>query len=138
MSPYLHRAAKAAVVTTCVTLAGWKLFEGLYAWADHAAAAEEAADHNAWFAGSTQHIVAYIVGVLFVPLATWAGLRLIKVRGNHIAILISGLAWITLSAPRLVDCNPDVITVAAWTSLQAVLTAAAAAAQRPPRVKTSR
>ncbi|UDM05457.1 hypothetical protein [Streptomyces longhuiensis] len=138
MSPYLQRAAKAAVVTICATLAGWKLFEGLYVWADHAAAAEEAADHNAWFAGSTQHVAAYIVGVLFVPLATWTGLHLTRIRGNHLTILASGLAWIILSAPHLVDCNPDIITVVAWTALQTALTAAAAAATSPPRVKASR
>ena len=129
MRPYLIRGTKAAAVAAVATLAGWKAFDGLYAWAGHSADSQVASGGSEWFAGFTQYLVADAIGVLFLPLAVWAGLRLIRIKGNHLAVVVSGLLWFTLTAPHLVDTRPGPGTVIWCVAVQATVTGAAMAVQ---------
>lgn len=128
MHPNLIRAMKAAAVTVAATVAGWQLFDVLYAWAQRAADAQVAVGED-WFAGSTQYILANAAGSLFLPFAVWVGLRLVAVRGNHLAVIISGFIWLTLVVPNLVDARPGAGTVILWVAVEAAATAAAAVLQ---------
>ncbi|GGP00936.1 hypothetical protein GCM10012280_70790 [Wenjunlia tyrosinilytica] len=126
---YLMQAAKAAAAAVAATLAGWRLFESLYVWADHAADTEVDSGQSEWFAGTTQYLVANATGWVFLPVAVWGLLRLIRVRGNHLAIIISAFVWVAFTAPHLVGSHPSPATVVAWVAVQTAATAAASVAQ---------
>jgi hypothetical protein len=126
---YLIRAAKAAAAAAAATLAGWRLFESLYTWADRAADAEVDSGQSEWFAGTTQYLVANAVGWVFLPVAVWGLLRLMRVRGNHLAVIISAFVWVAFTAPHLVGSHPSPGTVVAWVAIQTVATAAASVVQ---------
>jgi hypothetical protein len=116
-------------VAAIATVAGWSLFDQLNAWAGHSADSQVASGDPDWFAGFTQYLAADAVGVLFLPLAVWAGLRLVRVKGTHLAVVVSGLVWFAFTAPRLVDTHPGLGTVIWCVTLQATATGAALALQ---------
>ena len=126
---YLVQAAKTAVASAAATVGGWRLFESLYIWADHAADAEVASGQSEWFAGGTQYLVANAVGWIFVPTAVWGLLRLLRVRGNHLAVIVSAFVWIVFTAPRLVGSHPSAGTVVLWVTVQTAATVAASVVQ---------
>ncbi|MFE4824023.1 hypothetical protein ACFRFU_48315 [Streptomyces sp. NPDC056704] len=126
---YLIQAAKAVAASAAATLGGWRLFESLYVWADHAADAEVDSGQSEWFAGSTQYLIANAAGWVFVPIAVWGFLRLMRVRGNHLAVIVSAFVWVIFTAPRLVGSHPSRGTVVVWVAVQTAVTAAASVVQ---------
>lgn len=126
---YFIRAAKAAAAAAAATLAGWRLFESLYVWADHAADAEVDSGQSEWFAGTSQYLVANAAGWAFVPVAVWGLLRLVRVRGNHLAVIVSAFVWVAFTAPHLVGSHPSLGAVVAWVAVQTAVTAAASVVQ---------
>ncbi|MFD5190018.1 hypothetical protein ACFWMU_18060 [Streptomyces sp. NPDC058357] len=129
MRSCLVHGTKAAAMAAIATVAGWKLFDGLNAWVGHSADSQVASGGPEWFAGFTEYLVADVVGILFLPLAVWTGLRLARIKGNHLAVIVSGLTWFALAAPRLVDTRPGPGTVIWCVAAEAVATGAAAALQ---------
>lgn len=130
MDRYPICAATTAAVAAVAALAGWKTFEALYAWADQAADQQisSRAANDAW-AGFYHSIAAGLAGIVFMPLAVWAGLRLARIRGNHLAVIASGCVWFALVAPHLVDRSPVVWEAVLWVTVQALATAAASVLQ---------
>lgn len=126
---YVVRAIKGAAATTAVTLVGWRVFEALYSWADHAADKEVDSGQPDWFAGASQYLLANGAGWVFLPIALWGLLRLMQVRGNHLAVTASAVAWVTFTAPRLVGSHPSPGAVVACVAVQAGVTAVASAVQ---------
>ncbi|MFI5800859.1 hypothetical protein [Streptomyces sp. NPDC051677] len=126
---YFIRTVKATAAAVAATLAGWRLFESLYVWADHAADAEVDSGQPEWFAGTSQYLVANAAGWAFLPVAVWGLLRLIRVRGNHLAVITSAFVWVTFTAPRLVGSHPSPGAVVAWVAVQTAVTAAASVVQ---------
>ncbi|MFD8688747.1 hypothetical protein [Streptomyces sp. NPDC059651] len=115
-------------MTAVATVAGLQLFDVLYGWADHAADVESAAGVG-WFAGTTQYLVANVTGLLFLPFAVAVGLRLTGVKGGLLAVPVSGLTWLVLTVPHLVDSRPGTGTVILWVTVQVAATAAATVPQ---------
>ncbi|WP_409469758.1 hypothetical protein [Streptomyces sp. HC307] len=130
MDLYPIRAAKTAAVAAVAALAGWKAFEALYAWADHAADEQTSsgAANDAW-AGFYHYIAAGLAGIVLMPLAVWAGLRLVRMRGNHLAVIVSGCVWFAVVAPHLVDRSPTAWEAVLWVSVQTFATAVASVMQ---------
>ncbi|WP_333736699.1 hypothetical protein [Streptomyces sp. IBSBF 2806] len=126
---YVLRAAKVAAASAAVTLAGWRLFESLYGWADHAADAEVDSGQPEWFAGTRQYLVANAAGWAFLPVAVWGLLRLSQVRGNRFAVVASAFVWVTFTAPGLVGSHPSLSAVVAWVAIQTAVTTAASVMQ---------
>lgn len=124
MDLHAIRAAKTAAAAAMAAVAGWKAFEALYAWADHAADEQTAsgAANDAW-AGFFHYIAAGLAGIVLMPLAVWAGLRLIRMRGNYLSVIVSGCIWFTVVAPHLVDRSPTVGEALFWVLVQALSTA---------------
>lgn len=130
MRPYQSCAAKAAAVTLLATLTGWMLEVVMFAWADHAAAAEAAAaSGDGWF-GVIEYLVADAVSVLFLPVAVWGGLRLTGVQGNHLAVLVATPVWLGVTSPHL-DVDAGWVRVGLALTVQTAATALASAVQAP-------
>jgi hypothetical protein len=122
-------AVKAAAVTVVAVVADWLLLHLLYAWADRAADAQIASGASDSFgAAFFDYVAADVVIVLFVPIAVLAGLRLLRVKGNHLAVLLSGLTWYSFTHPRL-DIRAGAGTFVLGIGVAVLMTAAGSALQ---------
>ncbi|MFF4693782.1 hypothetical protein [Streptomyces sp. NPDC001307] len=90
---HLIRAARTTVVVALVTFGSRKLLDALDAPLDHLAAADS--DRNP-LAGVPGYWAVDAAVIVLYPLAMWAGLRLVRVRGNHLAVVVGFLTWFTL------------------------------------------
>lgn len=95
---YLMRAARTAVVAAVVTFGSCKLLESVEALLDHLTAADS--DRNA-LAGVPYYWAADAAVVVLYPFVLWAGLRLARVRGNHLAVVVGFFTWVTLMLQHL-------------------------------------
>ncbi|GHD54979.1 hypothetical protein [Streptomyces galbus] len=120
---YLTRAAKTATAVSVVTLASWKLLEALEAWLDHLTAAD---DERNPLAGVPYYWAVDASVIVLYPFALWATLRLLTLRGNHLAVVVGSLTWLTLMLQHL-----DVSTTgnAVRFAIHLLLTAAASQVQ---------
>ncbi|TKT03592.1 hypothetical protein [Streptomyces lasalocidi] len=98
---YLTRAAKTVTAVSVVTLASWKLLEALEAWLDHLTAADE--ERNP-LAGVPYYWAVDAAVIVLYPFALWAALRLLTLRGNHLAVVVGSLTWLMLMLQHL-DIN---------------------------------
>lgn len=116
---YLVRAAKATSVAAAATLAAWWLFRSMYTLINHATEADS--ERNP-LAGVPYYLAANAAGIAFQPFALWAGLRLSRVHGNHLAITISAYVWSTMTAGHLVDSTPGPWEALLWVAVQSAVT----------------
>jgi hypothetical protein len=61
------------------------------------------ADQDAFLAGSLESLLAGIAGVASMPLLLWAGMRVLKERGNHLLVPAGAMAWIFLGGHVVED-----------------------------------
>ncbi|MGW0886491.1 hypothetical protein [Streptomyces sp. NPDC002671] len=95
---YLIRAAKTTIVVAVVTFGSWKLLDALDALFDHPTAADS--DRNP-LAGVPYYWAVDAAVIVLYPLALWAGLRLVRVRANHLAVVVGFFTWFTLMPKHL-------------------------------------
>ncbi|MFJ9111278.1 hypothetical protein [Streptomyces sp. NPDC102283] len=112
---YPVRAVKTAAVAVAATLAAWWLFHSLYALIDSAMEADSA---RGPLAGLLHYLAANAAVLAFQPLTLWVGLRLVGVRGNHLAVVTSALVWCTMTAGHLLDSLPSPGEAFWWFSVQ--------------------
>ncbi|WDT91984.1 hypothetical protein H0E86_14240 [Streptomyces sp. SCSIO-PteL053] len=98
---YPVRALKTAAVAVTATLAAWWLLDSLYALIDDATEADRA--RSPFTAGLLHYLAAGVIALVLQPLALWVGLRLIGVRGNHLAVVISAFVWLSTTAGPLLE-----------------------------------
>ncbi|WP_150474102.1 hypothetical protein [Streptomyces galilaeus] len=119
---YLVRAAKATSAAVAATLVAWWLFRGMYTLIDDATEADSARNP---LAGVSYYLASNAAGIAVQPFALWVGLRLARVRGNHLAIIISVYVWATMTIGHLVDSEPGLWEAVLWVAVQAVATTGA-------------
>ncbi|MEU9992492.1 hypothetical protein AB0E10_37965 [Streptomyces sp. NPDC048045] len=95
---YLIRAAKTTFVVAVVTFGSWKLVDVLDALLDHLTAADS---DRSPLAGVTYYWAVDAAVIVLYPLALWVGLRLARVRGNHLAVIVGFFTWFTLMLKHL-------------------------------------
>jgi hypothetical protein len=123
---YLIRVAKTTAVVAVVTFGSWKLLDALESLLDHLTSADS--DRNP-LAGVPYYWAADAAVIALYPLALWAGLRLVRSRGNHLAVTVGFLTWVTLMLQHLDISTPGnalrftvhVLLTAAASLLQATL-----------------
>ncbi|MFD8391909.1 hypothetical protein ACFV2N_22595 [Streptomyces sp. NPDC059680] len=98
----LIRVAKTIIVVAVVTFGSWKLLDALDGLLDRLTVADS--DRNP-LAGVPYYWAVDAVVIVLYPLALWAGLRLVSVRGNHLAVVVSLFTWFTLMLK-----HPDIST----------------------------
>lgn len=123
---YLVRAAKTTSAAAAATLVAWWLFRGMYTLIDDATEADSARNP---LAGVSYYLAANAAGIAVQPFALWAGLRLARVRGNHLAIIISAYVWATMTIGHLVDSEPGLWEAVLWVAVQAAATTGASLLQ---------
>lgn len=132
---YLVRAAKTTLVTVAVTLAVWWLLRGMYTLVEDSTEVDSARNP---LAGVPYYLAANAAGIALQPLALWAGLRLVGVRGNHFAIIVSAFVWATMTTGHLVDSTPDPWEAVLWVTFQSVASTGASLLQArlvPPSIQ---
>ncbi|MYU05578.1 hypothetical protein GTY81_17120 [Streptomyces sp. SID8366] len=95
---YLLRAAKTIFVVAVVTFGSWKLLSALEALLDHLTSADS--DRNP-LAGVPYYWAADAAVIGLYPLALWACFRLVRIRGNHLAVTVGFFTWLTLMLQHL-------------------------------------
>ncbi|MFC7262320.1 hypothetical protein [Streptomyces lutosisoli] len=78
------------------------------------------ADQDAFLAGSLESLLAGIAGVASMPLLLWAGMRVLKERGNHLLVAAGAMAWIFLGG-HVVEDEVSTGATAGFLALFAVL-----------------
>ncbi|MGH4036036.1 hypothetical protein ACQB60_44880 [Actinomycetota bacterium Odt1-20B] len=123
---YRVRAARTMLVAAATTLAAWWLIRGLHTLIDGATEADSARNP---LAGAPYYLAANAAGIVFQPLALWIVLRLAKVRGSLLAIIISAFVWATMATGHLVDSPPGPAGAVLWVTIQCVTTTGASLLQ---------
>ncbi|MFB7049746.1 hypothetical protein ACFCX7_26875 [Streptomyces microflavus] len=112
---YSVRALKTAAVAVVATLAAWWLLHTLNSLIDEAAEADGA---RGPLAGVLHYFAANSAALALQPLVTWVGLRLVGVRGNHLAVIISALVWWTTTSGHLLNSVLSPAEAFWWISVQ--------------------
>ncbi|GGN74170.1 hypothetical protein GCM10011579_052990 [Streptomyces albiflavescens] len=124
-----RRAARwvkgAAVSAVSAVLCYW-IWSSLREWAQGVGDA----DPDAMFAGSLEALIAGIAGVASMPVLLWAGMRVLRERGNHLLVLLGALAWIFIGGHVVEDAVGTGAT-AGFLALFAVLGGLLAGVQPP-------
>ncbi|MGW2425820.1 hypothetical protein ACWC0C_42480 [Streptomyces sp. NPDC001709] len=133
---YLIRAAKTTIVVAVVTFGSWKLLDALGALLDHLTTADS--DRNP-LAGVPYYWAVDAAVIVLYPLGLWAGLRLVRVRGNHLAVVAGVFTWFALMLKHLdisttgnaLRLTVHVLLTAVASLLQAMLTPASTQPKAP-------
>lgn len=80
-----------------------------------------AADQDALFAGGFLELLfAGVAGVMSMPLLLWAGMRVLRERGNHLLVMVGAVTWIFLGG-HVVEDDVGVGATAGFLALFAAL-----------------
>ncbi|WP_369248198.1 hypothetical protein [Streptomyces sp. R41] len=93
------RWVKGAVVSAVSAVVCYWIWSSLREWAQGVGDA----DPDAMFAGSLESLLAGVAGVASMPVLLWAGMRVLRERGNHLLVLLGALAWILIGGHVVED-----------------------------------
>lgn len=110
------RGVKGAVVSAVAATVCYLIWSGGRDWASGA----RAADPDAILAGSIESVLALIAGVACMPLLLWAGMRVLRERGNHLLVVAATVVWFFLGGHVVEDAVDEPVT-AVFLALFAVL-----------------
>jgi hypothetical protein len=83
------RGVKGTVVSALAAVACYWMWTSLREWSDDVSRASG----DAMGAGWLETLLAGIVGLLSMPVLLWAGMRLLRERGNHLLVAGGFVAW---------------------------------------------
>ncbi|MFE6700226.1 hypothetical protein [Streptomyces sp. NPDC057718] len=115
---YPVRALKTAAVAVPATLAAWWLLDSMYALIEDATEADRA--RSPFTGGLLHYYAAGVADLVLQPLVLWMGLRLIGVRGNHLAVAVSAFVWSSTTAGPLLKSVLSPGEAFWWLSVQCV------------------
>ncbi|WP_328905883.1 hypothetical protein OG230_24535 [Streptomyces sp. NBC_00234] len=110
------RGVKGAGVSAVAATVCYLIWSGGRDWAS----AARDADPDAILAGSVESVLALIAGVVCMPLLLWAGMRLLRERGNHLLVVAATVVWFFLGG-HVVEDAVDGLVTAVFLALFAVL-----------------
>ncbi|MFF1832874.1 hypothetical protein ACFVXE_01445 [Streptomyces sp. NPDC058231] len=85
----LARCAAGVAVSAVSAGACYRVWASGREWAQDVSRA----DPDTMFAGSLESLLATAAGLLLMPVLLWAGMRLLRQRGNHLFVLGGAVAW---------------------------------------------
>ncbi|MFG2116993.1 hypothetical protein ACGFRB_30875 [Streptomyces sp. NPDC048718] len=97
--PYI-RLVKGALAVAVATVACHALMSAGYAWARDSAAA----NGDTPLSGAFEFLFVTAASWVLMPLLLWAGMRLLRERGNTVLVVVGGLAWVGISG----YCTDDI------------------------------
>ncbi|QNE74914.1 hypothetical protein F0344_10055 [Streptomyces finlayi] len=110
------RGAKGAVASAVAATACYLMWSGGRDWASDARAAEP----DAFLAGSVESVLALVAGVVLMPVLLWAGMRVMRERGNHLLVVAGTGVWFLLGG-HVVEDPVDGVGTVLFLALFAVL-----------------
>ncbi|MEU8673372.1 hypothetical protein [Streptomyces sp. NPDC048560] len=122
------RGVKGTVAAAVAATVCYLVWSGGRAWASDA----RAADPDAFLAGSVESVLALIAGVAFMPVLLWAGMRVMRERGNHLLVLVGTAVWFFLGG-HVVEDTVDGAGTVLFLALFAVLGGLLALVRTPDR-----
>ncbi|MCD9591255.1 hypothetical protein [Streptomyces sp. 8ZJF_21] len=110
-----YRWLKGACVSAVAAVVCYWLWTSLSEWADGVAGAQQ----DAMLAGSIESLLAGIAGVVSMPVLLWAGMRVLRERGNHLLVILGAIVWI-FAGGHVVEDSVSTVGTAVTLALFAV------------------
>ncbi|MEU9092395.1 hypothetical protein ACIOEW_33830 [Streptomyces sp. NPDC087901] len=111
------RWVKGVAVSAVSAVGCYEIWTSCREWAFGVAAADQDALLGGGF---LELLLAGVAGVLSMPLLLWAGMRVLRERGNHLLVMIGAMTWIFLGG-HVVEDGVGTVPVAGFLTLFAAL-----------------
>ncbi|WP_328493375.1 hypothetical protein OHS59_11910 [Streptomyces sp. NBC_00414] len=123
----VFRGVKGTLLSALAAAACYEMWTSLWEWSDDVSRASGDAMGAGWLEG----LLAGIVGLLSMPVLLWAGMRLLRERGNHLLVVVGFVAWWRIGGKLVEEGNVSDLATGLYISLFAGLCGLASLAEMP-------
>ncbi|MEU5345641.1 MULTISPECIES: hypothetical protein [unclassified Streptomyces] len=123
----VFRGVKGTLVSALAAAVCYWMWTSLWEWSDDVSRASGDAMGAGWLEG----LLAGLLGLLSMPVLLWAGMRLLRERGNHLLVVAGFVAWWIIGGKIVEEGNVGDMATGLYIALFAGLGGLASLAEMP-------